>query len=298
MSLYTTECSAVGSAPALGAGCRRFESCRSEMSTIFYSILSLIASILGSISGIGGGVIVKPIMDLVGDFNVVTISLLSSITVFSMSVVSLIKSRGKSDIQDEPWSSTSRLVLLGLGSIAGGFVGQEVFNIIFSLVQSDYLMKIIQNSLLLVIIVIVFVFMILSDKIKKYKFTSHSVYVIAGIFLGIVAAFLGIGGGPMNVALLMLLFSFDVKTSMFGSILIIFFSQFSKLALVLFTTGFATVNFQIAIAMIMCAIVGGFIGTWIKKVITSKAVTMVFNCVQIFIMATCIMNIIKSINAL
>lgn len=267
------------------------------MSTIFYGILSLVASILGSISGIGGGVIIKPIMDFVGEFDAITIGLLSSMTVFSMSIVSLIKSRGKSDIQDEPWSSVSRLVVLGLGSVVGGFIGQYIFNSVSILVQSDNLIKIIQNSLLLIIIMIVFIYMLCSDKIKKYKFTSHFVYLLTGVLLGLVAAFLGIGGGPMNVALLILLFSFDIKTSMFASILIIFFSQFSKLTLVLFTTGFSAVDPTLGLAMIACAIVGGFIGTWIKKVFSSKTVTIVFNSVQVFIMATCVVNIIKSIHA-
>lgn len=264
------------------------------MPEFFYSLLALVASILGSISGIGGGVIIKPIMDFLGDFNASTIALLSSITVFSMAVVSLIKSRGHSDIQDEPWSSVSRLVVLGFGSVTGGFIGQYFFNIIFTSIKSDYLIKIIQNSLLLVVIALVFIFILNSDKITKHKFTSHFIYALAGILLGMLAAFLGIGGGPMNVALLMFLFSFDIKTSMFASILVIFFSQFSKLALIFFTTRFAGYDLELAPYMIVCGIAGGFVGTGIKKTVSDKAVTVLFNAVQILIMCFCIINIIQS----
>jgi len=47
--------------------------------------------------------------------------------------------------------------------------------------------------------------------------------------LGMFSAFLGIGGGPINVAVLCILFGFDLRNSARISVFIILFSQISGL---------------------------------------------------------------------
>ena len=64
------------------------------MNVIPYVVLALGATILGSLSGMGGGVIMKPVMDFMRDYDSATIGILSSITVFSMSFVSLLRGYG------------------------------------------------------------------------------------------------------------------------------------------------------------------------------------------------------------
>ena len=54
----------------------------------------LIATVLGSISGIGGGVIIKPVMDAISGLSSSQISFLSGTTVLTMTIVSLLRSRG------------------------------------------------------------------------------------------------------------------------------------------------------------------------------------------------------------
>ncbi|MBQ8765208.1 MAG: sulfite exporter TauE/SafE family protein, partial [Clostridia bacterium] len=61
------------------------------MQQIIYFLLALFATTIGSLTGMGGGVIIKPLMDVLGDFDVQTIGVISSITVFSMAIVSVIK---------------------------------------------------------------------------------------------------------------------------------------------------------------------------------------------------------------
>lgn len=62
------------------------------MHTLFYLAVSFLASIAGAICGIGGGVIIKPVLDLFGLDSVATISFLSGCTVLSMSCYSVGKS--------------------------------------------------------------------------------------------------------------------------------------------------------------------------------------------------------------
>lgn len=53
------------------------------MSSILFFCVSFFASIAGAICGIGGGVIIKPVLDMLGLASVATISFLSGCTVLS-----------------------------------------------------------------------------------------------------------------------------------------------------------------------------------------------------------------------
>ena len=52
---------------------------------LIFFLVSLLASVVGAICGIGGGVIIKPVLDLLHLESVSTISFLSVCTVLSMS---------------------------------------------------------------------------------------------------------------------------------------------------------------------------------------------------------------------
>ncbi|HQN63187.1 MAG TPA: sulfite exporter TauE/SafE family protein, partial [Flexilinea sp.] len=61
--------------------------------TLLFFFLSLAASTIGAISGIGGGIIIKPVLDATHALSISTISFLSSCTVLSMSCVSILRNR-------------------------------------------------------------------------------------------------------------------------------------------------------------------------------------------------------------
>ncbi|WP_148793570.1 sulfite exporter TauE/SafE family protein, partial [Enterococcus faecium] len=63
----------------------------------------------------------------------------------------------------------------------------------------------------------------------KFHLTSWTWYLICGGVLGFLASFLGIGGGPVNVSLLMLMFALPIKEATLYSLSTIFFSQLAKL---------------------------------------------------------------------
>ena len=52
--------------------------------TVFAAV-SLLASAAGAVCGIGGGVLIKPVLDAFGVLDVASISFLSGLTVLSMS---------------------------------------------------------------------------------------------------------------------------------------------------------------------------------------------------------------------
>lgn len=78
-------------------------------------MISFLASIIGGIGGIGGGIIIKPALDLSGLASIATISFLSSCTVLSMSAYNVCKSL--SEKSGAP---------LAIGAALGGIVGKAV----------------------------------------------------------------------------------------------------------------------------------------------------------------------------
>lgn len=89
---------------------------------IYFSI-AICATILGSLAGLGGGIIIKPILDTIGNYNLSTVGILSSVTVFSMALVSTIE-HFKSGFK-----INCSIGILSIASILGGGVGEKLFNL-------------------------------------------------------------------------------------------------------------------------------------------------------------------------
>ena len=90
------------------------------MQYVIYFLIAIGATTVGSLTGMGGGVIIKPLMDVLHDFDVQTIGVISSLTVFSMSVVSIGKQMlAKTKI---PFGTA---IPLALGSVAGAWRGRS-----------------------------------------------------------------------------------------------------------------------------------------------------------------------------
>ena len=265
------------------------------MNVIPYIILSLGATVVGALSGMGGGVIIKPVMDFMGDYDSATIGVLSSMTVFSMSLVSLLRGYA---VQKKSGNSVPifKLIVLSVGSVCGGICGQYVYARIAYSEQDNQRVTFIQNICLFILVGMVFIYMLKSETIKKRSFCAVQLYALCGIMLGFISSFLGIGGGPFNVALLIYLFSFEIKAAAFASLMTIFFAQIAKLISVAFTTGFSVYDLKIAPIMIICAVAGGLAGTQLKAKLKPRAVAFSFNCVQICIMLLCIVNMFRSLN--
>ena len=118
---------------------------------ILYFLIAIGATTVGSLTGMGGGVIIKPLMDVLHHFDVETIGVLSSITVFSMSVVSIGKQiLAKAEI---PYKIA---VPLALGSVLGGYIGQEMLRAIVEALQAQGIVTVIQNAMLAILILLVY----------------------------------------------------------------------------------------------------------------------------------------------
>lgn len=252
---------------------------------IFYFIVIVLANSVGSVSGMGGGVIIKPVLDLVGAHDVASISFYSAVAVFTMSIVSTtrqVKTGAKFD-----WKL---LLLVSFGAIVGGFSGNIAFDSFLTFFGDERVVNLIQ--IVLTIITLLFAFLYAKYNWKSFQFKSFLWYLGCGFILGFLASLLGIGGGPINVSLLMLLFAMPIKQATFYSIATIFFSQLSKLVTIASTTGFVNYDLSILYYVIPAAIIGGLVGARLSNVLSEDKVLVVF---QFIIMIVLMINIFNGI---
>lgn len=123
------------------------------------------ASVIGAICGIGGGVIIKPVLDAVGVLDVKTISFLSGCTVFSMTTYSVVKSK----ISGESRISMRTGFPLAIGSTAGGLIGKWLFSFVMLLSDEPNEVGGIQAFCLLIVTIGTLIYTIYKEKIKTYQ---------------------------------------------------------------------------------------------------------------------------------
>lgn len=251
-----------------------------------YLMIGLLATTVGAIAGLGGGVIIKPVLDAFGHYDIATIGVLSSSTVFAMSIVSLGK-KIKAGIKLDG----KRTFSIAIGATIGGIIGKQLFQSFMKMLNNESAAKTIQAIILTVLMLIVFILVNNKDKIKTKNIKSLIVCFFVGIILGTISSFLGIGGGPINVAILALLFSMNAKEAAIHSIFIIFFAQLSKLVNISLTSGFAAYNLEMLYYMILGGIGGGILGATLSKKMSNEHINKLFNIVLIIIICINIYNI-------
>ena len=255
---------------------------------MIYFAVGIIATIFGALAGLGGGVIIKPVLDLLGDYDVGTISILSAATVFSMSVVSLINSR-----KSEVTVNVKQSFTIAIGSIVGGFIGKVLFNQIVDWIGISDLVTVIQSVMIASLMIVIYVLVRHREKFTKRNVHNKVAIFCMGIILGLIAAFLGIGGGPLNVAILSMFFAMSAKEAALNSIFIIFFSQLSALMLTAFSTGFASFDLSMLGFMIVGGVSGGLIGSRISRMVSNETVLKIFMVGIVGIICISVFNIVR-----
>lgn len=238
---------------------------------ILYALIVIFATTIGAIAGLGGGVIIKPLLDLLNMHDAQTIGVLSAIAVFTMSIVSTYKQSAAG-----AKFHMNIVVFISFGSILGGFLGEALLNYIATMLNNDAVLKFVQAGCLLATLLLVLVYAVKKDRWKTMKIRNNVVITLVGLVLGVVSVFLGIGGGPLNIAALSLFFSFDMKEAVIYSIATIFFAQLSKLIQVFFTNQFAPYDPILIGCICIAAVLGGYIGTKINQRLSTKKVERVY----------------------
>ncbi len=256
------------------------------MQAFLFFIICVLSTTIGAISGIGGGVIIKPVLDMSAGLSPDTLSFLSGCTVLSMSTFALINSR-KAPVKVE----LKRGTLLASGAVAGGIIGKVIFDMVKG--DSENFIGILQNSILAFLTIGVFLYVMNKEKIKGYDIHNPLFCILVGVFLGCTGAFLGIGGGPINLIVLYFFFSMNTKLAALTSIYIIFASQLSSLVSVA-VTGFPEFDPLSLTVMAFGGIIGAVVGRKLAVKLSDKATDKLFIFVLFAILIICIINIVRS----
>lgn len=248
---------------------------------ILYFIIALFATTLGTLSGFGGGIIIKPTLDALGDYNVFVIGVLSSAAVFSMSLVSTIRQVIDGIKIDR------KLVLLATGGVIGGLAGKYLFELSMAYIPSDRL-----TTVQAVILIALLQLVIVKNRLPHFQVKNLFWVLVTGFLLGAVSTYLGIGGGPFNVAVLCMFFAMDIKEAAAGSLFIILFSQLTNLVSIAATGGFGAYDYSILYYMVPASVAGALLGSWLRKRISYKTADILFNLIVLGILLLNVYNIL------
>lgn len=243
---------------------------------LVYFLVIVSANTIGAISGMGGGVLIKPIFDVIGVHSLAAISFYSSMAVFTMSVVSTLRQvKNKVTIQ---WN---KALLISVGSMAGGILGNLTFDWILQF-SNERTTQMVQIVLTVLTLLFAFIYS------KKENFSFHCqfalIFILVGLVLGFLASLLGIGGGPINVAMMMLFFGMPIKEATVYSIITIFFSQSSKLLLIYITASYQRFDLTMLLFVIPAAVLGGWFGAKVSGILPAKKVNGVYQFVILLVL--------------
>lgn len=254
------------------------------MLIFIYSLVILAATTLGAFVGLGGGVIIKPVLDFIGAEPRMQVDFLSAVAVFTMSIVSTTK-----QIKNKVSFEKKIILFIASGSIAGGFLGSYCMDML-SCVADQGIIRCIQAFTLAILLTAVSVY-VAKDR-RSFHVKNNFAIILVGLSLGFIASFLGIGGGPINVAVLTLFFSMNVKESAVYSVAIIFFSQLSKLITIFASSGVQPYAHQwkTLIFILPMAVLGGFIGSKFNRKFDDKVIRKIFVAVMILLIILNVYN--------
>ena len=258
---------------------------------------SFIAGIIGSLLGLGGGIILVPALTIL--FNIpiheaIGVSFIGVLVISSSSSLVYIKNR----ITDMRLSS-----ILELGAVTGSIIGaytalliesnilSTIFGIVLGYIAIDMYRKLKKNS----------VnnnrelesgdereyFDESTNETIRYSVTREKEGTILSVIGGVFAGLLGLGGGAIFVPIMNRIMKVPIKVAIATSSFMIGITSLVG-ALIFFNNGFIDVT--IASPIILGIFFGAQIGSRVNKVIDKKILTNIFCLVLIYIALRMIIN--------
>lgn len=253
-------------------------------------LVAFMACVIGKVCGMGGGVIIKPVLDALNVMDRSAINFVSSCTVLGMTCWSVGRSLARGSTEIDVKHTTP----LAVGAAVGGIAGKSLFIWVRSLFPNPDTASGVQAAVLLVLTFATLLYTLRKDKIKSFKIENMALTSVIGLALGMIGSFLGIGGGPFNVAALFLFFQMDTKTAAANSLYVIFFSQLLNLIWTALNRAIPQVDILFLFVMIVSGVLGSELGQVVVKKISDKQTTVLFEMSMVLVMGINVYNIIQS----
>ena len=257
------------------------------MINLFTFLVCFTASVIGGLCGVGGGVLAKPLLYAAGVMPIATVSFLSGLTVLSMAAISVYKNRKTDSLQ---WK---RSLPLGIGAALGGVLGKWLFGVLRGLASADHLVGCVQYAALGIFTLGILFYVRFRGRIQTRHVRSRTVCGLIGIFLGLISAFLGIGGGPMNIVVFHYFFSMDTKTSAVNSLLVVLISQSGSFLYSLISRTIPAFQVFTLVVMVCAGVMGGFTASRLQWKMHAKQIDRLFCAVLLLILFLCAYNVFR-----
>ncbi|HSA98982.1 MAG TPA: sulfite exporter TauE/SafE family protein [Candidatus Nitrosotenuis sp.] len=233
-------------------------------------LLGFVAGIVGSIIGLGGGIIVVPVMTILGFPHTVSSSS-SLFAAFSNSIASSVSYARQKRIE---YKLGLKLGLLSIpGTILGAFISSDAspstFKILFGIVM---------------IASCLYLFLKRGMESRSADMTKKMLVASSGIsfFAGILSSFFGIGGGIIFVPLMILGIGISVKHATATSQLILMFSSASGM---IAHSMLGHADFSYALLLGVGAFGGGLVGARLSVDLKENSIKIMI-CVAMLAAAT------------
>lgn len=236
------------------------------LENVLYVIVSFVATIIGSLTGIGGGIVLKSLVDTFSNDSVIVISFYTTVVVFTMCIVSIYK-------QWQKGFKFNLKVLTGIsgGSLIGGYFGDHILNFIAGNYDQSKV-QLVQSIILFITLVFLIIYTRIGPEKGKVENPTVKSTILLGLFLGSISIFLGIGGGPLNVSLLVILYGYGMRDASIYSLATVFFSQVAKIISIVYVGEYGQFDLSLIPVLVLVAIMGGYIGTLLNQKLSSRKI--------------------------
>ncbi len=256
---------------------------------ILILLIAFGASVIGAVCGIGGGVIIKPVLDAFGVAGVAEISFLSGCTVLSMSCYSVCRSV----IARESLVNFQTGTPLAVGAALGGILGKSLFSALQTVASQPEAVGGYQAICLAAVTAATLTYTLNKGRIPALQIRNGILCAAVGLALGVMSSFLGIGGGPINLVVLYYFFSMETKTAAQNSLYIILVSQLTSLLTAILTGSVPTFDPLWLVVTVLGGIAGGVVGRKVNKHLTQTQVDKLFTGLIFVIITISIYNAVR-----
>lgn len=233
--------------------------------------LGFAAGVLGSMIGLGGGVVIVPVLTFLGFSPTLSASnsLFAALSNAAGSTISY--SRQKNRINYSLGVKLGLLCVPGtiLGAILSEDVSPDLFKILFGLVM---------------ISLVVYIFVKKQDESKEKVLTKQLMVLAVGssFFAGLISSFFGIGGGVVFVPLMIIGMGMAMKRAAPTSQLILLFATFSGVTV---HSLLGHPDFLQAGLLAAGSFIGGLVGGRLSLNVKEKSLKILFSVVFLVIAA-------------
>jgi len=233
-------------------------------------LIGLIGGFLSGLLGLGGGVIMLPLLSFIGGVPLKLATGTDLVHVFIASATGVFSHYRSGNVDLKAGA------LLGLAGVAGGFAGSFL-----SVHLSTYNLQIIYLLVVLLAITILLIPLKLENKDHKKGNFNKALGIVIGIGGGSLAGLLGIGGGFIMIPLVIYLLGIPLRVTIGTSLLIILISSMGTIA-AKFKVGH--IHLTITLFVVSGSVIGALLGAHVSRKTHIRFLRMILFSVLVLIL--------------